>query len=248
MEYSGGRFEPVMASISMEYSVTLSINGSPYIIIACSGSDMREMAVGHLISEGIVVSPDEIRDVEFDPEIPAINVVTDMNDRILDSLMRLRRMPSGCGQGAGALDAVTVVARSPVRINASTILSSMREFLAHSSVHKLTRGVHSAALYTAAGGMIAFFDEIGRHNAVDKVLGHAMLSGIDLSDKLVLTTGRISSEIIIKLLRTAASTIISRSSPTSLSYELARRHGMTMVGRVRGNAFCAFNGHEHIVI
>lgn len=237
-----------MASISMEYSVTLSINGSPYIIIACSGSDMREMAVGHLISEGIVVSPDEIRNVEFDPAIPAINVVTDMNDRILDSLMRLRRMPSGCGQGAGVLDTDTVAARNPVRIGASTILTSMREFLAHSSVHKLTRGVHSAALYTAGGGLIAFFDEIGRHNAVDKVLGHAMLAGIDLADKLVLTTGRISSEIIIKLLRTAASTIISRSSPTSLSYELARRHGMTMIGRVRGNAFCAFNGHEHIGI
>lgn len=246
VEYSSGRFEPIRANLSMEYSITLSINGSPYIIIACSGSDLREMAVGHLISEGIVVSPGEIRDVVFNPAVPEINVVTDMNERILDSLMRLRRMPSGCGQGAGAIDAGIVARKTPVKIDASTVLSSMKEFLNYSKIHKLTRGVHGAALYSAKGEMIVFFEEIGRHNAVDKVLGHALLGGIDLADKLVLTTGRISSEIIIKLLHTASSTIISRASPTSLSCELAARYGMTMIGRVRAGGFCVFNGFEHV--
>lgn len=248
MEYSHGNFHPVMSSISREYSITLSINGSPYIVIACSGSDLLELAVGHLIAEGIIISTGEIKDIIFKPDFSEINVVINMNDRILNSLLRLRRMPSGCGQGTSAGDLNIKKCRNPVKIKASTVLSSMREFLTQSEIHKLTRGVHGSALYSVQGELILFYEEIGRHNAIDKVLGYSLLHDIDLSDKLVLTTGRISSEIIVKLLHTTASTIISRASPTSMSYELAVKHNMTMIGRVSGSTFCVYNGYGDVAI
>ncbi|HPA73702.1 MAG TPA: formate dehydrogenase accessory sulfurtransferase FdhD [Spirochaetota bacterium] len=247
VEYSDGAFSPVTTSLSIEYQVTLCINGSPYIVIACSGSDLVQMAVGHLVSEGIVATMSDITDVTVDRAAASINVITEMNERVLDSLLRLRRMPSGCGQGAGPLDDGVVTRRRTVQLKAPMVLSMMKEFLNYSKTHKLTRSVHGAALYTAGGEMIVFFDEIGRHNAIDKVLGHALLEGIDLGDKLLLTTGRIASEIAVKVLHTRIPVLISRASPTSLSCELAARHGLGMIGRVRPAAFCVFNGSEHVV-
>ncbi len=108
--------------------------------------------------------------------------------------------------------------------------------------------MHSAALSSTEGKIITFFDEIGRHNAIDKVLGYALLEDIDLRKNIILTTGRVSSEIVIKLINASAGTIISRASPTSLSYELANTHGVTMIGRVRSGYFCVFSGHENVIV
>src|SRR5512138_873888 len=105
-----------------------------------------------------------------------------MNDRILKSLLRLRHLPSDCGQGTNVND-LDMDIRTPVKIKASTVLSSMREFLTQSKIHKLTRGVHGAALYSELGDLLLFYEEIGRHNAIDKILGYSLLHGIDLSDK-----------------------------------------------------------------
>jgi len=229
-------------NLSMEYSVTLSINGSPFIIIACSGSEMREMAVGHLLSEGIISEAEDIRAVTFDTDSLILNVETDLNDRILERMLRIRRLPSGCGQGIAGEDVPVRNVTGKTAIAVPTVLSMMREFLQHSTLHRLTHGVHSAALFTADGRRLSFFDEIGRHNAIDKVLGHALLNGIDLSDKIVASTGRVASEIILKLINASVPAIISRASPTSLSRELAIRHGVVMIGRVRASSCTVFNG------
>ena len=247
-EYSENALLPVIVPLSMEYPVTLSINGSPYVVIACSGADLREMALGHLISEGFVRSRNDIREMNFDEKNSVIDAVLETGDRMLDKLLRLRRMPSGCGSAGVELDPPDEEKRMPLQVKAETVISVMKRFLNHSSLHKLTRGVHSAGLSSIDGEILAFFDEIGRHNAIDKVIGDAFLKGINLHETMILTTGRVSSEIVIKLLNASAGTLISRASPTGLSYKLAKDHRLTMIGRVRGGAFSIFSGHENILI
>ncbi len=225
-------------NLSMEHSLTLSLNGTPYITIACSGSDMREMAAGHLLTEGIISNPGDILSMTFDGDSMTLNVEIGRNDGMLECIRNNRRFPRESSSGGE-------VVRQPsgrTSIAARTVLPMMNEFLQHSPLHHLTHGVHSAALFTAEGKRLSFFDEIGRHNAIDKVLGHALLNGIDLSDKVAATTGRVASEIIIKFIRASVPIVVSRAVPTSLSLELAIRHGIVLVGRARESSFTVFNG------
>lgn len=245
-EYAEGLIRPVVIPLSMEYSVTLNINGSPYAVIACSGSDLREMVLGHLISEGLVRSMDDIRELNFDEESSLLDAVLANDTRIKEKLVNMRRI-SACGKGYVEVDRTKRGDHAPLRIRADTVISVMDSFLIRSQLRTRTWGVHSAALASVEGEIIAFYDEIGRHNAVDKVLGYALLNGIDLHENAILTTGRISSEIITKLINASATMLISRATPTSLSHRLANEHGITMIGRVRSGYFCVFSGHENVI-
>lgn len=243
-EYSSGIFSPVSVRVSMEYSLTLSINGNHYLSVACSGSDLRELAVGHLASEGIIQSEDEIENIEIDYDTPLVNIVTRESDYMTEKLFRLRSIPSGCGSHAMVMEYTKGYVRSRMQLNAENILPLMREFLNYSEHHKMTRGVHSAGLYTSTGERLSFFDEIGRHNAVDKVIGDAFLRKIPLNDKILASTGRISGEITVKALSSNIPVIISRSQPTSITIELARKYGLIIIGRIRASSFTAFHGRE----
>jgi FdhD protein len=124
----------------------------------------------------------------------------------------------------------------------------MNEFLVFSQEHKATHGVHGAALYSLEGERLAFFDEIGRHNAIDKVIGHAAVSGISLEDKMICSTGRVSSEIALKLIHARAPVLVTRASPTTLSVELLRRYNLLSIVRAVGGRFYVVNGKENILL
>ncbi|HQM46212.1 MAG TPA: formate dehydrogenase accessory sulfurtransferase FdhD, partial [Smithellaceae bacterium] len=109
-------------------------------------------------------------------------------------------------------------------------------------------GVHGAALYSLAGEKIVFFDEIGRHNAIDKVIGHAAVHNISLEDKMICSTGRISSEIALKIINARAPVLITRASPTTLSVKLLRRYNILSVIRAVQGRFYVVNGKEQIVL
>lgn len=243
-EYSSGSFTLIPARVSMEYSLNLLINQNSYLTIACSGSDLGELAVGHLFSEGIIHSLDEIAGIDVDDSFPSVNITAIESEQMIEKLLRIRSIPSGCGsQGIGEHQCSDRFI-SHIQLRAEIVLPLMKEFLNFSEHHKITRGVHSAALYTTEGERLSFFDEIGRHNAVDKVLGDALLRQIPLQDKILASTGRISGEIVVKALNARIPVVISRSQPTSISIDLARTHGLVLIGRVRATSFAVFNGME----
>ncbi len=122
----------------------------------------------------------------------------------------------------------------------------MDNFLRGSEHHALSRGVHSAALAAPSGGQLVFYDEIGRHNAIDKVVGRAALRGIDLSDKVLLSTGRVPEEIVGKLVRSGIPALITKAAPTDRGVEFARRHGITLIGRVTDREFVVFSAAETV--
>lgn len=128
------------------------------------------------------------------------------------------------------------------RVDADTVCSIMVEFLGHSDTHGRTHGVHGAALYRSSGEMVAFFEEIGRHNAVDKLLGYALTTDLPLHDCLVVSTGRISSEITVKSIMVGVPAIVSRSAPTTRSVDLARKYGMLLASGVRRSSLLATSG------
>ena len=230
-------------AVSAEYPVNLSINGSHYATIACSGTEIEYLVTGHLISEGIVLSVDSIQEFSFDPATLSANVCT--HDRREIS-------PRGALTAAGGRGRLSVPGHEYVRaelpeINAGTVSDSMESFLNHSREHHLTGGVHSSALCTVSGDMVVFFDEIGRHNAVDKVIGYAARKAIPLADKMILSTGRISSEIMFKLIYARAPVLVSRASPTSYSVNLARQFNILTICRARQGRFTVINGNEQIV-
>ncbi len=243
-EYASGSFSPVTVSVSMEYSLALSINGNRYLTIASSGSDLHELAVGHLFSEGIIASADEVARIDIDTENISVNITTVESERMIEMLLRIRSIPSGCG--SQSVIAVTCDGFSipGIQLRAENIITIMKEFLRFSENHKITRGVHSAALYTTSSERLSFFDEIGRHNAVDKVIGDALLRKIPLQDKILASTGRISGEITAKALNARIPVVVSRSHPTSISIDLARRYDIALIGRVRASSFTVFNGKE----
>jgi FdhD protein len=244
--YSGSGMEPVDISVSAEYHVAVMINGRPCVTIACSGSDLELLAVGHLASEGIICSQNEIAGVEVDETALTVNVLTVPGAEVFGRLMKVRTLVSGCaGTGPGPACAVPATG-VPFRIEARTIVSLMREFLGLSDAYRLTHGVHSAALYNGEGERVAFFDEIGRHNAVDKLIGLAFARGLATGRMVLLTTGRVSSEIVSKAALACIPGIVTRAAPTSMAVDMARERNILLVTGVRGRGFYVHHGVEFI--
>lgn len=245
-EYSEANIHPIEVSVSAEYAVTIKINENPYVIIASSGSDLDSLAIGHLVSEGIIDSFDEIREIDIRRDPLEINIKTEITDEILEKLFRIHSIAAGCGQGRNESPGANKKILSSPAIDAKVIISSMRKFLRSSVLHKKTRGVHSAALYTVGGDELIFFDEIGRHNAIDKIIGHALKNNITLADKMIFSTGRLSSEIVYKTIYASAPIVVSKASPTSLAVELAKRYNIVLIGKVSSSSFCIFSGQESV--
>lgn len=244
---TGTAIEPIGIPVSAEYSFTLSVNGNPFVSIVCSGSDLEQLALGHLAAEGVIRSAEEVRSIEIDEDAFSIDVGTAEGDELLERLFRIRSIASGCGQsGSVSSEGAARPGLEVPRIRAAVVTTSMKEFLHSSEIHRLTHGVHSAALYTVGGDRLCFFDEIGRHNAIDKILGYALKNGLSLDRSMIFSTGRLASEIVLKAIAVSAPVLVSRAAPTTRSIELARRAGMLMIGGVRPSGFYIFSGEGFI--
>ncbi len=244
--YGPDGFEPVELPVSAEYHMTFRVNGRPYLVVACSGSDLEILAAGHLFSEGIIVSRDEIERIEVDEGTMNVNVVTSPGADVMGRLFRVRTMVSGCAGGGTGTGCAGVTVPAVPRIDPSVIIGSAKEFLGLSTIHRTTHGVHSAALYDIGGTRIAFYDEIGRHNAVDKLLGFVLTGGIGLERAMLFSTGRVSSEIVSKVAAARIPVLVTRAAPTSMAVGMAREIGLVLVTGVRRDGFYAISGAESI--
>jgi FdhD protein len=244
-EFSKNSINPINISLSSEYIFTVSINGSPYAEIACSGSGMEDFAIGHLLSNNIIKTKKDILNIIINEDSKEINIITDTNEEMLERLLSVKFIASGCAQAGKVRNTATVNTSLP-EISATVIISSLHALLHHTQHYNLTHGAHSSAIYSVKGEMTAYFEDIGRHNAVDKAIGFALRNEIDLKDKMVVSTGRLSSEIVHKSINAGIPAIITRSSTTTLGYELAVKHNVILVGRVKRTGFVIYNGKDSI--
>ena len=247
-EYRDGVLQEASLPFSAEYAVTLKINNSPYITMACSGNYLREHVTGYLMTEGIITTAAQIERMEIDEAALTVNAVLVDDEMLAEKLDRIKTISAAGGRTKINPPSDRLIRKKLPPVRAEVVIRCMREFLVYSQEHEATHGVHSAALYSLSGERLVFFDEIGRHNAIDKVMGHAAVNGISLEDKIICSTGRISSEIAFKFINARAPVLITRASPTTLSVRLLRYYNILSIIRAVNGRFYVVNGQDQIIL
>jgi FdhD protein len=232
-----------------EYPVTIFLNDVDLVTLLCSPMDLEYLAVGFLFGEGLIKNKKEIKRLFADKKDGAVWVETYKKRKSLDNILAKRYITTGCGKGLSYTDPAEGGKRlrieSGLKMLPNTVASLMKEFQSKSQVFRKTGGVHSAGLAND-GGFVAFKEDIGRHNAIDKILGECVLKGTKCNDLVMITSGRVSSDILIKAARGRIPVIISKSAPTDLAVRLARKLGITLVGFARGSRMNVYSNEWRI--
>ncbi|MFC1952936.1 formate dehydrogenase accessory sulfurtransferase FdhD [Chloroflexota bacterium] len=232
-----------------ELPLTIILNNKELVTLLCTPRDLNYLAIGFLYSEGLLKSKDEIKKVTVDAQRGVVRLETTEDRNIEDALVFKRLITSGCGSGASFYKAADAQDQekieSKIKITAGEVTSLVRDFQHRSEVFRTTGGVHSSALCDSKN-ILVFSEDIGRHNAVDKIFGECLLKDITTDDRLIVTSGRISSEILLKVAKRNIPIIISKSAPTDLAVNLAKGLGITLLGFVRGKRLNAYTNDWRI--
>jgi FdhD protein len=223
--------------VAKEFPLTITLNNLELVTLLCSPANLRYLAVGFLFSEGLLQSKDEIKKIMVDEQKGVVRVETEVDKQLANEALFKRFITSGCGRGASFYSAPDAQGRvrveSRIEISPREVLALAHEFQQRSQIYRATGGVHSAALCDT-GNIIVFSEDIGRHNALDKIFGECILNDIATDGRVIITSGRVSSEILLKVAKRNIPIIISKSAPTDLGVRLADDLGVTLVGFVRG--------------
>ncbi len=228
-----GSIEEVVAR---EFPVTIILNDQELVTLLCSPADLKYLAVGFLYSEGLLENKDEIKKILVDDERGVVRVETVEEKQLPQDVLFKRIISTGCGRGASfysTADAASQKVESRMEISTDEVFALVNEFQHGSQLYLATHGVHSAALCDRKSILI-FSEDIGRHNAIDKIFGKCLLENIPTDNRVVITSGRITSEILHKVARRGIPIIISISAPTNLGVRIAGSLGITLIGLVRG--------------
>ncbi len=249
--YERGNIEKTRDIVVREYPLTIFVNGEEFVTLLCSPKNLEYLSLGFLLSEGIIKEKNEIKSVKIDENkgTAYINVTGFKNSSGYS--MGKKISTKGCSGGTmfysvGESFKCKQLSGKAV-ITYSKVLSSMKEFSAKSEIFVNTGGVHSAALVDGED-ILVFHEDVGRHNALDKVIGEAFTKDIDFSDKVLLLSGRISSEMLTKAAKRNISIIVSRSAPMDLALEIGKELNMTIIGFARGERFNIYTGEERIIL
>ena len=235
--------------VTREVPVTVFLNGQELVTLLASPAYLKDLAVGFLLSEGLLDEPQDLRSVVLYERQGVVNVETSDEKEIPEGFFEKRTITSGCGKGTAFYSPLDVFKPHRVRSNAlfsaDTILGLMRKLNGQSELFRATGGVHSCGLCDHSD-ILVFREDIGRHNALDKVFGECFLKGIPTADKMVLTSGRITSEVLLKVARREVPLIASKSAPTDLAVGLALKTGVTVVGFVRGSRMNVYTHSQRV--
>jgi FdhD protein len=241
--------EPRQIELAGERPLTLYVDKQEIVTLMTIGTHPELLTLGYLRNQSLIDSIDEVRAVQVDWETEAVAVVTDRPERNFRQQTAQRTVTTGCGQGTvfGRLMDKLQRIRMPERvIRQSTLYQLLASLRDYNEVYKRAGAVHGCAL--CHGRRIEFFvEDVGRHNAVDAIAGHMWLQGIDGSDKIFYTTGRLTSEMVIKVTQMGIPVLLSRSGATLMGLEMAQQAGVTLISRAKGKHFLVLNGVENLV-
>ncbi len=250
LNYNREIIEDRTANVVTEKALTVFLNHNELSTIICSPIGLKELIVGFLLSEGLIGQRSDIKDIRCDEDEGLLWIETTHPEIRTDSFLR-RHIASCCGKGRAGLYFINDARQlQPVlsdwQLGVKKIVSLMSELEDRSDLFRLTGGVHSASLADESGILVRY-EDIGRHNAVDKVLGYSLLNEIPSSNKCLLLSGRIASEILIKAVRGNIPIILSRAAPTDLTLELAEEFNVCVVGFIRGEKLNIYTHPEKII-
>jgi FdhD protein len=243
--------ESIELAVAREFPLTIILNGQELVTLLCTPRDMEYLAVGFLASEGFISSKNEIKKVTVDEQrgVVRLETVADKDKGPARDVLFKRIITSGCGRGASfysAADAASQKVESGMEIAVAEIFALAHEFQRSSEVHLATHGVHSAALCDRKN-LLVFSEDIGRHNAIDKIFGRCLLEDIAIKDRLIITSGRMTSEILHKVAKRGIPIVISVSSSTDQGVKIADKLGITLIGGVGGRKMFVYANGERVV-
>lgn len=249
--YNNGTVEHVKDAVVQETPLTLFLNHIELATMICSPHGYKELGVGFLLTEGLIQKPSDIVEISCREEEGLLWIETSSPMPSTGNFLR-RHIASCCGKSRAGLYFINDARQlkpveSEIRFSGEHLLKIINSLEDRSSVFHMTGGVHSAALADNSG-MLCMYEDIGRHNAVDKVLGYAFLNEIPTNDKCLLLSGRVASEILIKAAHANIPLVLSRSAPTGLTIELADDLNITVVGFARGHRFCIYSHSEKVLM
>jgi len=240
---------PIEATVIMERPLTLFLNGREIVTMMTIGDHPDYLAVGYLLNQNMLRPEDRVTDIDYDDELETVVVRTDRETDFEDKLKK-KTLTSGCAQGTVFGDLMEKF--EEVRLDPAAVLRT-------SWLYALTRKINTApSLYLAAGAIhgcvlceedrpLLYMEDVGRHNAIDKIAGYMHLNHTSTDGKIFYTTGRLTSEMVIKTVQMGIPILISRSGFTAWGVDLARQAGLTLIGRAKGKRFVALSGPERIV-
>ncbi len=248
------RGEMVPTSIAGEHPLTLYLDKREIVTLMTLGHAPEALAIGYLRNQRLVDGIEAIAAVQVDWETDSVAVATRKRAKSVARKLGKRTVTTGCGQGTvfgDLMDEIDKVKlREDVRLSDAQLFDLVEKVRKYETIYKQAGAVHGCALARTVGvasaEIMMFIEDVGRHNAVDAIAGFMWLEGIDGSDKIFYTTGRLTSEMVIKCAQMGIPFLVSRSGLTKMGYEVARRVGLTMLGRASGRHYLAFTGQHRL--
>jgi FdhD protein len=243
--------ESLPISIAGEHPLTLYVDKREIVTLMTLGAWPEALAIGYLRNQRLVGSLEEIASVQVDWDVNAVAVTTRRGLPDVAERMDKRTVTTGCGQGTmfGDLmqDVENIRLPADVRLDQTRLYALTQEVRQLQTVYKQAGAVHGCALVrNGAEGVevLMFVEDVGRHNAVDAIAGQMWLDGLEGGDKIFFTTGRLTSEMVIKTAQMGIPFLISRSGLTQMGWEIARQTGITAIGRAQGRHYLVYTGVE----
>lgn len=221
-----------------EATITISLNGREIARVQALPTHLAELGVGFLVSEGYLAR-NGVRSVRVEGN--NVHVEGDLLEE-----RRVLAVGSACGASETSLDEPRSSVSGGVTVEPATVLSVMKRLFEGSRIHNATRATHAALFAEADGDVLFLAEDLGRHNAVDKVVGWTVLSNIDPCRGILAVSGRLTLEMVLKAVRAGFCIVVSKSATTLQAALLARKYGLTLIGLARGNAFNIYSGEERV--
>jgi FdhD protein len=238
-------------AVPEEVPIAFTYRGCSYAVMMATPSDLEDFALGFSLTEGLAQRPDEIQSTALRPQEEGVVLDIELAEAAMDRFWNRRRLlagPSGCGlcgieSIAQALRPVTLVTGTR-SFTPGEIADAVAALPRLQTINRETRAVHAAALWQPARGIVALREDVGRHNALDKLIGALARDAVGTSDNILLLTSRISVELVQKACVAGATLIVAVSAPTGLAIRVADAAGLTLVGIARDDGFEVFT-HSH---
>jgi FdhD protein len=235
-------------SVTVERALTIYLNRQEIVTAMTIGDYPDYLAIGYLLNQNMLQADDVVTGVDYDEDL-AVAVVRTERETDYEDRLQKRTQTSGCAQGTAFGDLMELI--EGVTLPAATLRTSWLYALTHKinttpSLYLEAGAIHGCVLAQADRPLI-YMEDVGRHNAVDKIAGWMFSNRVPAHDKIFYTTGRLTSEMVIKTVRMGIPILISRSGFTAWGVELARKAGLTLIGRARGKRFVALAGEDRIV-
>ncbi|MGI4943857.1 MAG: formate dehydrogenase accessory sulfurtransferase FdhD [Janthinobacterium lividum] len=239
--------------LAVETAVNVVYGTVPYAVMMMTPADLEDFAVGFSLTEGVIQARSEIRGIRVEDDPDGLRLVVNLAPERFHALLARRRSMSGrTSCGVCGIEDLAAVPRTPqrttglARLSTAAVRRALDALPGLQGLNQETGAVHAAAWVDLSGGITYLREDVGRHNALDKLVGAVLTRGVDPAAGFLLVTSRCSYEMVEKAAALGASALVAISAPTSLGVERARHHGITLVGVARGDAMTVFTGAEQV--